>query len=59
MNDKKYKVTYLDKFWINEARKREEQVFTLSVYANSEEQARAVANELICPSEILSIEEQC
>jgi hypothetical protein len=58
MEDKKYKITYLDKFWHNEKGETVEQEFTLCVFAYTEELAREMAHDLIYPSTILSVEEQ-
>jgi hypothetical protein len=41
MDDKKYKVTYEDKTW-----EGKDQIFTLSLFANSRQEAREMAEEL-------------
>lgn len=53
MDDKKYRVTYEDKTW-----KGKDQIFTLSLFANSRQEAREMAEELTFPARIISIEEQ-
>jgi hypothetical protein len=53
MDDKKYRVTYEDKTW-----EGEDQIFTLSLLAPSRKEAREMAEELISPASIISIEEQ-
>jgi hypothetical protein len=53
MNDKKYEITYLDKNWGGT-----KQIFTLHLFAYSQEEAREMAEELIFPATILSIEKQ-
>ena len=53
MDDRKFKVTYEDKTW-----EGKDQIFHLSVLARTRKEAREIAEELISPASIISIEEQ-
>lgn len=53
MEDRKFKVTYEDKTW-----EGNDQIFSLSLFAHSRKEAREMAEELISPASIISIEEQ-
>ncbi|MGZ6278104.1 MAG: hypothetical protein ACXWPP_05500 [Ktedonobacteraceae bacterium] len=54
--DRRFKVTYRDRFFYTEAGERKEQIFTLHVLANSPIEARELTQELV--EEIISIEEE-